>query len=861
MDNCVDSSHQNIDMEVPRAKRRKLERVDCSVQASTARRCDTEMNPVRDPLPDSTALVTHKHDMCFEMVKIEVKSLRFDALGADGEDFVKVSLNFESDQLVARNVATQAYGGLFGRQHRSTLVLRELYEQHKATFRAWLIRSEDSTENSRVYELFIVVYGVYNQRDAVGDSLDCAELFLQDPPDQVRADRSALYFNPHHLYNPALRSGMKPLLEPAVVIPAEITKKQKILCDADPLKQRVQEVIDSACGPQFFAGNQQSPRIRTMLKQHENTVTGYMQIDFPCLCHGGILADDMGLGKTLTAISLIAASKDWTESLADYPSAPRTTLIVTSLSCTSHVHSGQLLYYKYYGASKGDVSSLTNYDVVLTTYDKVSNEPRDTIAGLGIGSMEWLRVILDEAHVIRNRSTKRFRAICSLKAHFRWCLTGTPTFNRVEDLGSLMAFLRVHPFDTSSTFNSRIATLVSKGTASGLEELRKLVRATSLRRNKDSIREELRLPGRRIVQEAVQLTREEQRDYDLLKSRYASILHEMMGPISTASIMQTIARLRQFCDHRLDLLPKKVHQLFDYSTTANNFSWSLFDALEASAACQHPVTEDSQNQGCLDCGHYLCPKCQKKASEQETMTDAVCKICDRDAAKSGSNSPCPKSNCTAATTDYVPSSKVQALLRNLMSECRSVSKHPIKSVVFSCWTKMLDLIRRALVTQGLDFVRIDGSKTETARREAISRFRGDQNCGILLAIIGSAGVGLDLTVASRVHIIEPQWTQTAENQAIDRVHRLGQKEEVIATRYVVKDSIEEVRYGTPYLDIEILKLFQYVLTVQDRKSTVMRQAFETDGVENVMSARERLLQVRDQASFWLLIIDCYKYLD
>jgi SNF2 family DNA or RNA helicase len=53
---------------------------------------------------------------------------------------------------------------------------------------------------------------------------------------------------------------------------------------------------------------------------------------------------------------------------------------------------------------------------------------------------------------------------------------------------------------------------------------------------------------------------------------------------------------------------------------------------------------------------------------------------------------------------------------------------------------MLDLIQKALVKQGLEFVRIDGSKTEKARREAIARFRGKPNCGILLATIGSAGV-------------------------------------------------------------------------------------------------------------------------
>lgn len=245
-----------------------------------------------------------------------------------------------------------------------------------------------------------------------------------------------------------------------------------------------------------------------------------------------------------------------------------------------------------------------------------------------------------------------------------------------------MGFLGVYPFDSSSTFNSRVANPVVKGTANGLETLRKLVHATSLRRNKDSIRDELCLPRRRIIEEAVQLTGDEQRDYDFLKSRYASILHEDDGTNasrnSTASIIQTIARLRQFCDHGLDLLPKKVHQVFDFSPNIDNFSWSLFDALEVCAVCRNPVNEDSQSQDCLDCGHILCLQCQGKASEQETMVDAVCKLCDRDPAKSGSNSLYPKTHCTAATTDYVPSSKVQALLRNLISERQSVSRFPIK---------------------------------------------------------------------------------------------------------------------------------------------------------------------------------------
>jgi SNF2 family DNA or RNA helicase len=291
-------------------------------------------------------------------------------------------------------------------------------------------------------------------------------------------------------------------------------------------------------------------------------------------------------------------------------------------------------------------------------------------------------ILSNVAHIIRNRATKRFRAIHALQARFRWCLTGTPIFNRIEDLGSLMGFLGAHPFDSSSSFNSRISNSVLKGTPNGLETLRKLVHATCLRRTKDSIHDELRLPSRTILDEAVQWTQQERSDCDVLKSRYASILHEDDGiNVSrrfTASIMRTIARLRQFCDHGLDLLPRKVHQLYDRFTTADKFSCNIFDALEACAVCQIQIDIDSQNQNSLDCGHYLCSRCQKKTSDEETLIEIVCKIFDQDTAKSGSSSPHPSMQLAAATSGSVPSSKVQKLLQNLISERQSSSYQPVK---------------------------------------------------------------------------------------------------------------------------------------------------------------------------------------
>lgn len=298
--------------------------------------------------------------------------------------------------------------------------------------------------------------------------------------------------------------------------------------------------------------------------------------------------------------------------------------------------------------------------------------------------MSWGLILIFHvvAHVIRNRSTRRFRTIRDLKARFRWCLTGTPIFNRVEDFGSLIGFLGVHPFGSSSTFNSRIANPVTKGAPNGLETLRRLVHATSLRRTKTSIHDELRLPERRIVEEAVLLTIEEQRDYDVLKTRYASILQEDDGVSvssrSTASIMQTIARLRQFCDHGRHLLPRNAHQFFDDHMTPERVSWNLFDALEACAVCQTPVNGDNQDQDSLDCGHYLCSGCQKNNAGEEIPVDIVCKVCDQYPARSGSSTPYPFTHPTATTSDYVPSSKVQALLRNLISERQNSPYRPIK---------------------------------------------------------------------------------------------------------------------------------------------------------------------------------------
>lgn len=88
-------------------------------------------------------------------------------------------------------------------------------------------------------------------------------------------------------------------------------------------------------------------------------------------------------------------------------------------------------------------------------------------------------------------------------------------------------------------------------------------------------------------------------------------------------------------------------------------------------------------------------------------------------------------------------------------------------------------------------MRLDGSLSANARTNVLRVFRSNSGIKVLLATISCGGVGLDLTAASRAYIMEPQWNPMSESQALDRIYRLGQTQEVTTIRYVMRDSFEE----------------------------------------------------------------------
>ena len=133
----------------------------------------------------------------------------------------------------------------------------------------------------------------------------------------------------------------------------------------------------------------------------------------------------------------------------------------------------------------------------------------------------------------------------------------------------------------------------------------------------------------------------------------------------------------------------------------------------------------------------------------------------------------------------VGSAKMDALLEHL----EPIASQGKKALVFSQFTAMLDYVGAALAKKGIRTLRLDGNTKD--RRDVVSRFQDDPNVPVFLVSLKAGGVGLNLTAAEYVFLLDPWWNPAAEAQAIDRAHRMGQTRSVVAYRLVSVDTIED----------------------------------------------------------------------
>jgi SNF2 family DNA or RNA helicase len=159
-------------------------------------------------------------------------------------------------------------------------------------------------------------------------------------------------------------------------------------------------------------------------------------------------------------------------------------------------------------------------------------------------------------------------------------------------------------------------------------------------------------------------------------------------------------------------------------------------------------------------------------------------------------------------TDKYPnhSIKLDELAREISE---NIGNH--KALIFSQFLGMLALIKEKLIELDIPFAYFDGSTTATDREKAIREFQDNDSCRVFLISLKAGGVGLNLTAADYVYIVDPWWNPAVEQQAIDRTHRIGQTKNIFAYRMICKDSIEDK-----------------ILQLQDRKRLLAKDLIADD---------------------------------
>ncbi|KAG9255869.1 SNF2 family N-terminal domain-containing protein [Emericellopsis atlantica] len=564
-------------------------------------------------------------------------------------------------------------------------------------------------------------------------------------------------------------------------------------------------------------------------RRHPNKLYWNIATDFytkipPQLLSGGILADDMGLGKTLETISLIVTG------------GPGSTLIVAPVSVMSnweqqiqrHVRKeNQPSTIIYHVGKKLTAKELLEYDVVITSYGKLTS---DSI--LTSDKVEWRRVVLDEGHTIRNSKTKVAMAAYKLQAKSRWVLTGTPIINHVKDLQSLVRFLGIRGgIEQPDIFNSVITRRLGDSDRVGEALLQNLMQDVCLRRRKDMKFVDLKLPEKKEFVQRIPFYPEEKQKYDALLAEAKGALEQFQARENVqtggrfTNVLERLLRLRQVCNH-WTLCKSRVEDLMRLLEDEDVVELTPKNTALLQEALRLYIESQEDCAICYDtpaapvithCKHVFCRGCITRAIQIQHK----CPMCRNQLEEDHLLEPAPEEGEADVNFDgETQSSKTEAITQIIKAV---TNKRGSKVIVFSQWTSFLTVVQAQLEAKGIKFTRIDGSMNIAKRDQAIAALDNDDETRVMLASLSVCSVGLNLVSADTVILSDSWWAPAIEDQAIDRVHRLGQTRETTVFRLVMEGSVED-----------------RVLDIQRDKRELVSKAFHEKG-ENKKKAKETRL--------------------
>lgn len=440
------------------------------------------------------------------------------------------------------------------------------------------------------------------------------------------------------------------------------------------------------------------------------------------------------------------------------------------------------------------MSELRSYDVIMISYSGLESIYRKESKGWKrddglvkenskIHAIKYHRLILDEAHNIKSRTASVAKACFALKADYKWCLSGTPVQNRIGEFFSLLRFLQIKPFacyfckacdcaelhwtqneakvcehckhsgfQHVSIFNQELLNPITQQgddelRREGLNKLRLVTDRIMLRRMKRDHTASMELPPKEVIIHN-EFFGEIERDFS------SSIMSNTTRTFDTyvsrgvmlnnyANIFGLIMQMRQVANHP-DLILKK------HSQGGQN--------VLVCSICDETAEEPIRSR----CHHDFCRKCAKDYVRSFDNDSPDCPRChitlaiDFDQPDIEQDEDHVKKNSIInriKMEDWTSSTKIEMLVYDLY-KLRS-QKQTNKSIVFSQFTSMLQLVEWRLRRAGFKTVMLDGSMTPAQRQRSIEYFMSNTDVEVFLVSLKAGGVALNLTEASRVFIIDP----------------------------------------------------------------------------------------------------------
>lgn len=498
--------------------------------------------------------------------------------------------------------------------------------------------------------------------------------------------------------------------------------------------------------------------MRATLRPYQ--LEGYRWLDFLRQAGlGGVLADDMGLGKTvqvLAAVQRLIEQREETQGSeptgSGDPGEPEGTGPVLVIAPTSVVGSwveqaerfcpGLRVRAVRRTAAKREetlAQIVEGCDVVVTSYTIVRLCEEEFIA------QDWAWVVCDEAQFVKNHTSATYKAVRRLRSPSTIAITGTPLENSLMDLWALMSIAAPGLLPDPERFGQVYRKPIDRGDAEALGRLRRRMRPFLLRRTKEQVAADLPAKTEQVL--SVELGAKHRKAYD-----------------------QRLARERQ---RILGLLEEDTAQ-------------SRFVALKALTTLRQmaldPALVDGEDGAEPE---TAASACGGEAGEAAGGTGGSGKRAARGAkAVKGKAAGAPATGRSGPGRRPSPSAKVEVLVEHL----GPILSEGHRALVFSQFTRYLSGVREHLEATGVRTAYMDGSTPD--RQKVIDAFRAGE-ADVFLISLKAGGFGLTLTEADYVFLLDPWWNPQAEEQAVDRTHRIGQDKPVMVYRLVSADTIEE----------------------------------------------------------------------